>query len=388
MKNTVSNRSHKSQPLYALIPLCVVLLVIFLSIESCSKRDKSQKMGMEVPEVQVASAFAAPVTLHSQYPGFIRAGASADVVATVSGKLLSQNYKDGDYVRQGQVLFTIDPLKYRDAVQQAQASLSSARSQYAYASRQYEAMLQAARSDAVSEMEVLQSKNSAETAAAAVRNAEAQLATARENLSFCTIRAPRPGHCSAANLSVGNYINGEMSPVTLASVYDDSRVKVIFDIEDSRYETMMSQTESKEGSLLKSIPLVFKESLPHHYTADLSYVAPNVSTGTGTITLQGILDNPYNELKDGMYVTVNLPYGFYPEAVIVKDASIGTDQLGKYLYIVNDSDMVVLTHIEAGELYQDSLRIIKKGIKPGQRYVTEALLSVRQGMKVKPVQAK
>ena len=89
-----------------------------------------------------------------------------------------------------------------------------------------------------------------------------------------------------------------------------------------------------------------------------------------------------------MYVTISLPYGIDPKAVLVKDAAISTDQLGKYMYVVNDSNKVVYTPIEAGELYQDSLRGINKGIKSGDKYVTKALLTVRNGESVKPVVTK
>ena len=85
-----------------------------------------------------------------------------------------------------------------------------------------------------------------------------------------------------------------------------------------------------------------------------------------------------------MYCTVNLPYGSEPEAILVKDASIGTDQLGKYMYVVNDSNKVVYTHIEVGDIYQDSMRLVTKGLKPNARYVTAALLKVRNGMKINP----
>ena len=85
-----------------------------------------------------------------------------------------------------------------------------------------------------------------------------------------------------------------------------------------------------------------------------------------------------------MYVKVNLPYGRIPDAVLVQDAALGTDQLGKYLYMVNDSDKVVYTPVTVGPLYHDSLRVIEKGISPNDRYVTKGLLKVRDGKTVKP----
>ena len=86
-----------------------------------------------------------------------------------------------------------------------------------------------------------------------------------------------------------------------------------------------------------------------------------------------------------MYVTVELPVTDEPHAVLISDAAIGSDQLGSYIYLLNDSDRVVYTTIETGQLVDDSLRIVTKGINPDDRYVTKALLKVRDGMKVEPV---
>lgn len=86
-----------------------------------------------------------------------------------------------------------------------------------------------------------------------------------------------------------------------------------------------------------------------------------------------------------MYVSVKLPWKTDPKAVLVKDASLSTDQLGKYLYTVNDSNKIVYTPVKVGDLYQDTLRIITEGIQPGTKYVTKALLKVRPGMTVNPV---
>lgn len=100
--------------------------------------------------------------------------------------------------------------------------------------------------------------------------------------------------------------------------------------------------------------------------------------------LKASIDNRYNELKDGMYATVSLPYAFEPNAILIKDASIGTDQLGKYVYVVNDSNKVVYTPIEVGETVNDTLRIVNKGLSPRSKYVTKALLKVRDGQTVTP----
>lgn len=122
------------------------------------------------------------------------------------------------------------------------------------------------------------------------------------------------------------------------------------------------------------------------WKAKLDYLSPNVTLTTGTLRLRAELDNSDGKLRPGLFVSVTLPYGEARNAVLVNDASIGTDQLGKYLYVVNDSDIVNYRHIEVGQLADHNMRVVKSGLSPSERYVTKALLKVRQGMKIKPIE--
>lgn len=359
--------------------------VLMLGTASCHK-DKKQTE--QIPEVTVATPTVDSVVLHKTYPGYIRAANSADVVALVDGRILSVNYKEGTYVSKGTVLFTIESTKYRDAVNQAASSLATAKAQYEYSSKQYAAMKKAIEADAVSEMELLQAKSQMDEAQAAIRSSEAALQTARTNLSHCTVTAPVSGHITAPALTAGNYVSGSMSPVKLASIYDDTRMKAVFDIEESQYRLMSVNTMEGNGPLYTAVPLIFTPELPVQFTADLYYTSPAVEASTGTLTLEGKITNRDKLLKDGMYVTVNLPYGVEPKAILIRDASIGRDQRGSYVYCVNDSNKIVYTPIEPGELYQDTLRIVNSGLTPKSRYVTQALLTVVNGEQVKPVETK
>lgn len=359
-----------------------LMLLAAATVATGCKKEKSGEA--ETPVVDVALPTIDSVVLHKTFPGVVTAGDKADVVGRVNGTIISKNYTSGSFVNKGQVLFVIESQKYQDLVRQAEAQLATAQSQYELYSNQYEARKKALLSDAVSQMDVLQAKSNMEQAAAAIASAKASLAQARLNLSYCTVTAPISGYVSPSTLSTGGYVGGEGSPVTLCTIYNNSTLTATFDIADSEYESMIGANGGPEGAMFSAVPLTFSEALPHRYTADLYYEAPNVNQSTGTIQLKGIVKNIDNELKDGMYVTVSLPYGVNPKAVLVKDASIGTDQLGKYVYVVNDSNKVVYTPIKVGEVYQDSLRIVNEGLGPKDRYVTKALLKARDGMSVKP----
>lgn len=369
----------KNINLYLILSACCIIL----SGAAC-KRNDTKNVEDDVPQISVATPKVDSIVLHKTYPGLLSAADAAAVVGRASGNIISKNYENGSYVNKGQVLFTIESTKYRDAVQQAQAALNTAKSQYEYATKNYQALSEALKSDAVSQIEVIQAKSTMEQAAASVKNAEAALSQANLNLSFCTVRAPIAGYVTANNVNVGEYINGEGGAVELCKIFDNTTMIAVFTIEDAQYEQMIGQNGGMSQALYRNVPIKFNQPLPHSYTADLNYQSPAINSSTGTLKLQGSIKNIDNELKDGMYVNVELPYGVNPKAILVRDASIGTDQLGKYVYVVNDSNKVVYTPIKIGELYQDSLRVVNEGLKPGDKYVTEALLTVRNGMTVKP----
>lgn len=367
--------------------ISIYLLIIASVIFSNCKKDKDTAQS-ETPPIEVSEVYTDSVVIHKDYPGTLSAIQSVAIVARVDGYLRKQLFKAGDFVRQGTPLFIIESTQYQDAVAEASAQLATAKSNYEYASRHYNAMLQALKGEAVSQMEVLSAKNSLEQSEASIRQAEAALQNAKTNLSYCTVRAPFSGYMSDAQLKPGAYLDGAASPVTLATIYDNSQLNANFQIADAAYIDMFTKQEGDAKLNLSHIPLTFAEDLPHEYYADLSYIAPTIDTSTGTMLLQAKVDNPYNELKNGMYTTVSLPYRNEPKAILVKDASIGTDQKGKYLYIVNDSNKVVYMPIEVGDIVNDTLRVVESGVKPGMKYVTKAMLKVRPGMTVKPILTK
>lgn len=363
----------------------LALISMAMLLCGCHKKDKNTDEEGMVRPVSVAEAFTDSVVLYNTYPGYLTAEYYAEVVGLVNGRLQSMNYSSGQYVKKGQVLFTIDPTLYRDALRRAEATLKSDESNLSYSKSHYEAVLKALEDNAVSKMEVLQAESSYNQARAGVDDSRAALHTAQVNLGYCTVTAPISGYITTNALSVGNYITGADSPVKLAEIYDNTHLYANFEVEDSQYERMTAGQAKTDKTLYKSVPLKFQEPLKNTYFADLTYTAPSVDRSTGTLMLQGKIANIDNELKEGMYVTVSLPYGENPKAVLVKDACIATDQLGKYMYVVNDSNIIVKRRIEAGEIFRDSLRVINKGILPGDKYITKALLTVRAGEKVDPI---
>lgn len=370
--------------------LILSVLGIAASVSFCSchskKKDKGQQA--EVQSIDVTTPVVDSVVLHREYPGTLKAVQEVDLVARVNGYLRAAPYDPGTIVQKGTVLYRIEDTQYRNAVSEAQAQLANARATYDYNSRQYQAMKKALESDAVSQMDVIQAKSAMEESQAAIKSAQAALHDAQTNLGYCSVTAPFTGRVSKAVYNVGAYVGGAGAPVTLGTIYNDAQLNAYFAIEDAQYLQLLNDARRKEEIDFNAIPIYFSQPMQHDYTGSLDYLAPAIDPSTGTMSIRAKIDNTYGELRSGQYVKIMLPYAVDPKAILIKDASIGTDQKGKYVYVVNDDNKVVYTPIEVGELINDTMRIVTKGLTPDSRYVTKALLKVRDGMSVKPIVTK
>ncbi len=368
----------------------VYLLLILPLLLGCKDKKDKKTTTVYTPEISVSVPIIKNVTLTKQYPGYLESEQMVNLVGKVNGTLVSINYKSGQRVKKGQTLFVIEPNIYQNQYSQTEAQLATAKAQLEYAESNYTRMLEALKSDAVSQIQVIQAEANVKADRAAVKNAEAALNTASTNLGYCYVKAPFDGIVSDNVYDVGNYISGAASPVTLATIYMDSRMYAYFNVADNNWLlSMMDEPKNvQEKNLPDDVEISLGNDSEKTYTAKLNYMSPDVQLNTGTVVLRAVLDNPTGLLKSGLYVSVSLPYAEKNNAVLVNNASIGTDQLGKFLYVVNDSNIVNYRHIEVGQMFDDTLRLVTNGISPDEKYVTSALMKVRNGMKINPVLTK
>ena len=364
----------------------IIALSVLLFITGCGKKESSSPM--ETLPVEVAKPWVENVTLTRDYPGYLKGETSVDIVGRVNGTLLSKLYPSGTRVKKGQTLFVGDPTLYQNAVKQAKANLKMAKANLNYAKNNYERMKEAIKSDAVSRIQLVQADTNVQSCEAEVSNAEAELKTAQVNLNYCYIKSPIDGIADLAEYADGAYISGEGNPVKLTTVYKYDKMYAYFDISDNQYLTfeLLRNPDTKIPEADHEVTLRVGADGAKTWQGKLNYLSPNFSLSTGTMRLRAELDNPDGVLKPGLYVSVTLPYAIAEKAILVDNASIGTDQLGKYLYVVNDNNEVNVRHIEVGQLVDDNRRIVTSGLSPDERYVTKALMKVRQGMKIEPVE--
>ena len=336
--------------------LMYIFLVLSVLTGCKEKKDAGAMKGMPTLAISVAKPIVKDITLTKDYPGYLTTEKTVNLVARVNGTLQSVSYAPGGRVKKGQLLFVIEPTLYNDKVAQAEAELKTAQAQLEYARNNYSRMKEAVKSDAVSQIQVLQSESSVTEGVAAVSNAEAALSTARTNLGYCYVRAPFDGTISKSTVDIGSYVGGSLQPVTLATIYKDDQMYAYFNVADNQWLEMSMNNQQPTKDLPKKIMVQLGKEGTESYPATLDYLSPNVDLNTGTLMVRANFDNPQGVLKSGLYVSITLPYGEADHAILVKEASIGTDQLGKFLYAVNDSDIVHYRHIEIGQLINDTLR--------------------------------
>ncbi|MBO7192873.1 MAG: efflux RND transporter periplasmic adaptor subunit [Bacteroidaceae bacterium] len=360
----------------------LMFAVALLVITACHKKAEPTEESAALP-IEVSTPIVREITLTREYPGYLKADATIPVVGRVNGSIIKRNFTEGSRVKKGDLLFVIEPTLYENAVTQAQASLQTAIAEQEYARSNYERMQAAISSNAVSEIEVLQAKSRVESSNAAVSNAKAALKTAQTKLGYCYIEAPSSGSVSLAKQPTGAYIAGEMSPVELCHLYKDDLMYAFFNIPDIQW--FRKALATSEGIDQSNITFTLGEGNIIKRNATIDYLSPNVNTGTGTLQIRAELPNSDGVLKSGSYISIIMPYEKVNNALLIKDASIGTDQTGKFIYVIDAQNKVEYRRIEVGDIIDDTLRLVTGGLEANERYVTKALLKVRNGMSIVPI---
>lgn len=364
-----------------------LMLGISLVAGGCKHKAKQETAGaQQAQEVVVARPEQADVVYTYTYPAYLEAVQTVNLVARVSGFLEKMNYIPGVPVKKGALLFVIEPQPYQDQLNAAEAELKSMQARLTYARAQYEKMKEAMPSKAVSEIEFIQSESDYHAAVANLQNARAQLNTARTNLNYCYIKAPFDGRVTRNLVDVQNFVGGSVQPVTLATMYKDKVMFAYFNMAYSEFQNLPPiGNPLLPSDTTRLLTITDAADTGRIWRARLDYSSPNVDLQTGTVTVRAIVDNPREELLSGMYIKVTVPYKKVKDALLIPETSIGTSQAGRYIYVVDEDNKILQQTVKVGVLESDGMREIISGVTPDDRYVVEAMMTVRPGMTVKPV---
>jgi RND family efflux transporter MFP subunit len=327
------------------------------------------------PEVTVAAAAAREITDWDEFSGRFEAVEAVEVRPRVSGYVQRVAFTEGSDVRRGQVLFEIDPRPYAAELERALAELERQRTRRGLAGSEVARAERLLAVQAISREE-FDTRTSARTQGdAEVRAAQAAVTAARLNLEWTRVRAPIDGRVGRAEITEGNLVQAA-GGAPLTTVVSKSPIYVYFEGDEQAYLKVAGLGRSG-GTVF--VGLANEEGFPHE--AKLDFVDNRLDPASGTIRARAVLDNPGGRFTPGLYARVRLAGSSRYTATLVRDAAIGTDQDRKFVLVLKPDGTVEYRAVELGHLV-DGLRVVRSGLKPGERIVVNGLQRVRPGGKV------
>ena len=369
-----------------IVPL--VLALAAAGVAGCRSEAADPPAAPPPPQVSAAEVVVRDVIHWDDFNGRVEAVESVALRPRVSGYIEKVNYREGQNVKEGDVLFEIDARSYRAALARAQADLARARTQAALARSEAARAKKLASLQAVSVEEYEQRRAAADQAQANVQFAQAAVDSARLDLEFTHVRAPISGRAGRALVTVGNLVSADGQASVLTTLVSQDPVHVHFDSDERtylRYAGMARRGErpdERNGGVPVQVGLVGEEGFPHQGRVD--FVDNHVDSATGTIRARATLANPDGLLTPGLYARVRLQGSGKFTAMLIDDKAVMTDQNRKYVYVVDDKGTAQRRDVTLGRK-ADGLRIVEAGLTKGDRVIVNGTQKVfMPGM---PVQA-
>jgi len=341
------------------------------------------------PSVSAAPVLVKQVSQWDDFSGRVEAVESVELRPRVSGYIDKVNYVEGQEVKKGDVLFTIDARSYRAELDRATAELNRARTQAQVSRSEADRARRLSDQQAISTETWEQRRAVSEQALAQVQAAQAAVDAARLNMEFTQVRAPINGRAGRAMVTAGNLVTAGDSASVLTTLVSLDKVHVYFDADEGtflRYAQMARKGErpsERDSALPVKVGLSGEDGYPHEGKVD--FLDNQVTRSTGTIRVRALLDNADRAFTPGLFARVQLLGSGQFQAMLIDDKAVLTDQDRKFVYVVDKDNKAQRRDIQLGR-NADGLRIVEQGLKAGDRVIIDGVQKVfMPGM---PVQAK
>jgi RND family efflux transporter MFP subunit len=330
------------------------------------------------PQVVVTTPISYRVTDYQDFVGRLTAIKTVEIRARVQGFVDAVKFKEGDFVHKGDLLFQIDPRTYRADLNQAKANVNLARA---------DAKLQqkiAARAEDLYSRKAMSREDydtciaTYEKARASVKAMEAAQARAQLYVNYTRVIAPLDGRISYRNVDPGNLIIADSTLLT--TIVTEDPLYCYFDVDERTYEELSESDYRGQTTWFSKLgfPVLMRLATEDDFaqigTAD--FIDNRVSANTGTIRMRAVFKNTKGFLKSGLFARIRLPVGMPYDALLIPDEALQSDQGRKYIYVVNDENKVGYRRVEFGQAIK-GLRVIKKGLKKGERVIISGMQRVR-----------
>ncbi len=341
------------------------------------------------PQVTVARPVAKMVTEQDEYVGRFVAVESVEIRARVSGYLEKVHFTDGQLVKQGDLLFTIDRRPFQVALEQARANLAQTRANLAYAVADLERGKDLVGRNVISQQTFDQRTQAKAVAEANVAAQEAAVKQATLDLDYTELRAPVSGRIGDRRVSPGNLVMGGTTGTTslLATIQSTDPIRFEFTADEGSYLRYLRLAKNGPDRINDAnkvsvrLKLLDEQIFPHQGRMD--FVDNAIDTSSGTIRARAVFPNPKGTFTPGMFGRVQVAAGPPAEALLVPDVAIGTEQVRKFVLVVDDQNVAQPKYVTLGPMI-DGLRVVTSGLAAEDRVVVNGLMRARPGAKVTP----
>jgi RND family efflux transporter MFP subunit len=375
-------------PFCDLRPLIVLLAV---ALSGCGdKPSQPAAAAAAAPPVTVAQPTKRIVTDWDEFTGRFEAVEEVQVRARVGGFVTNVEFRDGAFVKAGDLLYIIDSRPFEAVAEQADGQLSDARAKAELAKRELDRALTLNQTQAVSDSVVDQRRQTLQAAKASEMQAEGLLKAAQLNIEFTHVLAPIGGRVSRHLVSVGNLVQGSDSgggATLLTSIVSLDPIYVYFDMDEATYLKNNrlyfegKRPSSRENPNPVQVTLTGEPKPSHDGKVD--FLDNRLDVSTGTLRGRAVIPNKDFSILPGQFGRVRLIGSSPYDALLLPDTAIATDQSRKIVFVVKDDDTVEAKPVILGPL-DDGLRVIREGLKPEDRVIVDGLQRARVGAKVSP----
>ena len=335
------------------------------------------------PKVTVAAPVEKDVSRYFDATGNTASVNSVDLVARVQGFVQAISYTDGQFVKKGTSLFTIEPEPYKLKVESAKSAVVSAQATLTQAQAEYQRQADLITKQVSTQANYDKALAQRDSAQADLQSAQASERQAEINLGYTDVTAPFDGFVTARQVSIGQLV-GANSPTTLATIVQLDPIWVNFNASERdvlAVRTNLAKRGETTAALIGiSVEVATQNESGYPHKGKLDYVAPNVDPSTGTLAARATLENGDRALLPGYFVRVRIP-SKPALALLVPDAALGSDQAGRYVLVVNKDNVVEQRNVEPGQLVGE-LRVIESGLTKDDRVVVGGIMRAIPGEKV------
>lgn len=372
----------KSATLYALSTVIAGSL-----FTSCGGKQQQQQGG--APEIAVMTVGDTNTTLQQSYPATLRGKTDIDIRPQVTGFITKVHVDEGQQVRKGQVLFTLDQVQFQAAVDQALAQVATAKTAVSTAQLTADNKRRLYDKNIISEYEWQLADNDLQNAKAALAQANAALVTARKNLAYTVVTAPSSGVVGSIPNREGS-LASPSSQTPLTTISDISDIYAYFSLTEKDILAMADNGNRNINSAITQMPeveLELADGSIYSAKGKVSTISGVIDSNTGAASVRAIFPNSNGMLRSGSTGRVIIPRTFN-DVIVIPQKATNELQDRRFAYVVNDSNKVAATPITVSPLNDGTNFVVTSGLKPGDRIAVEGVgISVRDGVEIKPVDA-